>query len=447
MALLISLAPALPAAETAGEPDPSDEARPRYGAAAVEAFGSNVVVHLFDRFVLRADYAQASWSSASRNLRSAWVFDHDIFATNEIAHPYHGYLYFAAGRSNGLGFWSSSALTVLGSATWELFGEKDPPSMNDIVATTMGGMALGEIFHRVYRSARLGGSPLRLVVSPMDFLTDCVYGERDAEFEEPASMALSLRGGACFPFLDLDETRGIEAGPAWPMAQVAESLSYGDPFGEGGAPFSHFEQRLRLGASPSSYEIAFFSNGSLCSLPIADGPRGKLAVGADLHFDFVFSSIVELSANSVGLSLAGARRFDGGLALSCEAHLNAVAMGTNDDVFLRELKEDADELTRSYDFGFGEGAKICFLAFQPVLGALSLEWVAYDLRPFPSSLEEGSDFDRALVCALELAYERGLGRHLALGASYLRYDKLAFYDRRADVRETLQSVSLYMKIL
>ena len=158
--LAILLAAALGHAEADQNPFPASENESRYAAAAAEIFGSNIIINAFDRFVIGADYARTDFSSIERNLSSPWEFDHDGFSVNEIAHPYHGSLYFAAGRSNGLGFWGSALGTALGSATWELFGETEAPSINDIVSTTMGGAVLGEMFHRLYEKADRGGSML-----------------------------------------------------------------------------------------------------------------------------------------------------------------------------------------------------------------------------------------------------------------------------------------------
>jgi len=41
---------------------------------------------------------------------------------NQFGHPYQGGNYFSAGRANGLSFWESVPLTVLGSVTWEWLG-------------------------------------------------------------------------------------------------------------------------------------------------------------------------------------------------------------------------------------------------------------------------------------------------------------------------------------
>ena len=57
------------------------------------------------------------------NMEHGWVWDLDDFVVNQIGHPYQGNNYFNAGRSNGLSFYESAAVTAFGSGTWEYFGE------------------------------------------------------------------------------------------------------------------------------------------------------------------------------------------------------------------------------------------------------------------------------------------------------------------------------------
>ena len=83
------------------------------------------------------------------NMEQGWVWDLDEFLVNQVGHPYQGSNYFNAGRANGLSFWESAGITAFGSGTWEYFGETNHASVNDLVNTTLGGMALGEMFHRV----------------------------------------------------------------------------------------------------------------------------------------------------------------------------------------------------------------------------------------------------------------------------------------------------------
>jgi hypothetical protein len=83
------------------------------------------------------------------NMEQGWVWDLDDFTVNQIGHPYQGNNYFNAARSNGLSFWESGAITAFGSGTWEYFGETNHASLNDLINTTLGGIALGEMFHRM----------------------------------------------------------------------------------------------------------------------------------------------------------------------------------------------------------------------------------------------------------------------------------------------------------
>ena len=117
--------------------------------ALAEVTGINVGVQLFDRWALKSDFAQTTLNSLKHNFTDGMVWDNDFFITNMFAHPYHGNLYFNAARTNGLTFWESAPFSLLGSAMWEFLGETEPPAINDIIATTCGGIAIGEMTHRL----------------------------------------------------------------------------------------------------------------------------------------------------------------------------------------------------------------------------------------------------------------------------------------------------------
>ena len=124
----------------------------RYWQAAAEVTGINVGVQLFDRWVLKSDFAQTTLRSICHNFETGFVWDNDFFITNLFAHPYHGNLYFNAARTNGLTFWESGLYALGGSLMWEFLGETEPPAINDIIATSCGGMAIGEMAHRLSRT-------------------------------------------------------------------------------------------------------------------------------------------------------------------------------------------------------------------------------------------------------------------------------------------------------
>jgi len=123
--------------------------RKRPWLAAAEATGINVLVHCFDRFVLNEDFAKTTMRTMRQNFRNGMVWDNDMFSTNLFAHPYHGNLYYNSARSNGLSFWESAPYALGGSLMWEFIGEVEPPAINDLIATTAGGICIGEITHRI----------------------------------------------------------------------------------------------------------------------------------------------------------------------------------------------------------------------------------------------------------------------------------------------------------
>lgn len=126
-----------------------NDGRPNFWKATAEAVGINVLVHCFDRFVMNEDFAKVTFKTIGHNIKNGFVWDNDQFSTNLFAHPYHGNLYYNSARSSGLSFWQSAPYALGGSLMWEIAGEREPPAINDLMATTMGGICIGEVTHRI----------------------------------------------------------------------------------------------------------------------------------------------------------------------------------------------------------------------------------------------------------------------------------------------------------
>jgi hypothetical protein len=447
---IASLAYADSSAPTEGTPlpDPSG-GQPRRAVALAEILGNNILVNAFDRSVLPGAWADTDFQTSWANLRGPWVFDQDPFPVNEIGHPIQGSLYFVAGRANGLGFWESAAGTAFGSLTWKLFGEVDDPNINDLITTTLGGTALGEMEHRLYVEAKRQGSEGRFFASPLDAANDALFG--GDEDGARGRVSLSLEAGVVAPYLDPDPSRRLAPGFGDIAGEFGDTIVYGDPFGARSAPFDYFEQRFNAALSPSFYGLSFFSNGTLLSLPIADTGRSELSVAASLHYDYVYSSLIELAANSAGLSLIGELRDPSGGLFKGELHVNALALGANENEYYREYigAQGINQEGRDYDFCFGGEAKVYLSASLPRLGTLSLEGTCYDFRPIPGiavSSSPPAPLDYSIVGILNLAYEHPVAARLSLGAAYTLYFKDALYSDLPSVAESAQSVALYAKL-
>ena len=134
------------------------------------------------------------------NMEQGWVWDLDDFAVNQVGHPYQGNNYFTTGRANGLSFYESAAVTAFGSATWEYYGETNHASLNDFINTTLGGIALGEMFHRtawLVRDTRATGRG-RLwneigatVLDPITGVNRFLRGDASRVTDKPADMVPS----------------------------------------------------------------------------------------------------------------------------------------------------------------------------------------------------------------------------------------------------------------
>ena len=102
----------------------------------------------FTKWVTEGEWSNISFRTWSDNLKFPWQWDNNKFNNNQFAHPYHGSLYYNAGRANGYNFWESVPWAFGGSLMWELFGEVWAPAPNDLANTTLGGISLGEMLFR-----------------------------------------------------------------------------------------------------------------------------------------------------------------------------------------------------------------------------------------------------------------------------------------------------------
>ena len=172
----------------------------RPGHALLQTTAVNVVYGLGNlaRGQVTARVTPATWWA---NMEHSWVWDLDDFVVNQFGHPYQGSNYFNTGRDNGLSFWESSAVTAFGSATWEYFGETNRASLNDLINTTLGGIALGEMFHRAAWLVRrpetpgLGREIAAAAIDPLTGLNRFLSGDASRVTSKPAEMVSSSLGG------------------------------------------------------------------------------------------------------------------------------------------------------------------------------------------------------------------------------------------------------------
>ena len=143
-----TLVPASPTPSVLEQPCPDCNPPKRFWAGAGELMIVQFIPWGFTKWVTEGEWSNISFRTWSDNLKFPWQWDNNKFNNNQFAHPYHGSLYFNAGRANGYNFWESAPWAFGGSLMWELFGEVWAPSPNDLANTTLGGITLGEMLFR-----------------------------------------------------------------------------------------------------------------------------------------------------------------------------------------------------------------------------------------------------------------------------------------------------------
>jgi hypothetical protein len=350
--------------------------------------------------------------------------------------------------ANGLSFLESSLLTASGSLVWELFCETETPSINDLVTTTLGGTALGEMFHRLYVIAAQRDFLFAPLLSPTDAINR-TNSSTGAEDDSHYSLLtdFSLAAGITTAKAQLDQQRGDDDFNSGVSGNLELRLAYGDPFGmRTNVPYKHFEQRFRIDFSPSFYSFVFFSDGFLASWAPFDDDERRMSVGPTLHYDLIYSSSINFQANAIGLSMKDERRLPNGFRLRTKIHANWVVLGASDHIYLSYgdiASSDAGQ--RNYDFGVGASVKLSAALYHRKLGEFAVDHAGYGQYSIPDSVTEIGSEGFSSIGITTAAYERKISSGIYTGLSLITYNKRGRYRNAPDVDDSTTLLSAYIR--
>lgn len=294
--------------------------------AAAETVGLNLGVWAFDRFIINADFAKISIHSIRNNVTNGFVWDNDKFSTNLFAHPYHGNLYFNTARSNGLNFWESVPYAMAGSLMWEICAEVEPPAINDFIATTAGGIALGEITHRisslVFNDSKQGFPRfvrefLGTLICPVRGLNRLINGEmwkvKKSYYRyhayERIPITFSIEGGSRY----LADDNNMFKGENSPFVEM--KVTYGDLFSkENNAPYDFFSARATFGLFSKQPLIGRVNLlGKLWGTPLTGNSNMEIFFGLFQHFNYFDSEEVIKGSGRIPYKISEAASFGPGM--------------------------------------------------------------------------------------------------------------------------------------
>lgn len=317
--------------------------------ATGEVVGLNLGIWAIDRYIQKAEYAYINIHTIRRNFRRGFVWDNDQMGTNMFLHPYHGNLYFNSARSNGYNYWQSGIFALGGSAMWELFMENEYPSLNDIVATPVGGMALGELTYRASDLIlkddatgweRFGREAAAFLVTPTRGLTRIINGDawrhRSTTGRQFGIPNVAIEFSAGLRTLELkDEIFDEGAGGVFQV-----NLEYGDRFEVASTPlpYDYFAFNAELNIQKSQPVLGQLNiTGRLISRELLDKYSTSMSIGMYQHFDYYDSDTISAISKktpyklgvpaSVGAGLMFRDVQRGLFAMDAYLHANGIGLG------------------------------------------------------------------------------------------------------------------------
>jgi hypothetical protein len=416
------------------------------GAAIAETVGLNILVWSFGQYVMDQESGAHSYINLDTmrdNLTYWFEWDPNHFSTNFFAHPYHGGLYYNAGRTNGLDFWASSFCAFGGSFMWEVFMENHRPSINDLAMTTTGGMFMGEMlfrfsnlvwddsatgFNRVWREA------VGLLLNPVGGFNRLIRGDMSTirsthnQIRAPVDFTLFWSGAISSGSSDApDEDEDIEdqeVSPSWELL-----LMYGEAFrkGESRKPFDWFVLQWSARRTDQLY-FSIYAYSLLLGKEFGSKENQNHMVGLFQHYDYIYNETIRLGGTSFCPGFISQFHLSKTATLSILGHLGWLMMGASNNEYVVDDKRD-------YNYGTGITAKLDLSLNLQKYGTLILRWGHYTI--FSLEGADGTDRLNLFQMRLRIPIWKGLG----LGGVYTVYRRNSHYDNFPDVKQRLYQLN------
>lgn len=428
--------------------------------AGTQVFGVNMGVWAFDRYIQKAEFARISGNTIKENFKKGFLWDNDQMGTNMFLHPYHGSIYYNSARSNGLNYWESGAYAAGGSLMWELFMENEYPSTNDVIATPIGGMVLGEVFYRASDMIlddrktgrnRVGREIAAGLVNPGRALTRVING--DAWRKRPTSGRqfgipdISIEISAGLRFLEFKEPvidKGIGAA-------LDINIEYGDRYNDGGEkPYDYFTLKTNFSIQASQPFLSQLNIvGRLWVTDLIDNKNDFLNIGFYQHYDYYDSDTISDVSNRIPYKFCTPASFGVGImhkskrlkkwGFNSYAHLNAIILGG-------ALSDYYKVYNRDYNLASGFSYKLGMaLTYRNFIG-ISANYEAYKMftwkgYPKDATMEEidrrtgnyQGDHSQAMLHAVSLRADLKIRKQMYLTGIFYAYSRDTNYKFYKDV--------------
>ncbi|MDR0399709.1 MAG: DUF3943 domain-containing protein [Treponema sp.] len=391
---------------------------------------------------MKEPWAQVDFAAIRKNFVEPWEWDRDEFFTNQFLHPYEGSVYHVAARTNGFGFYPSTLFAAFGSLSWEMLCETNAPSFNDLICTTIGGAALGEMLHRLYLEIP---NAFAAVVSPVDAFNNMITGRRPRRTYNLYSLKAASGIGYTWAGKSVQEEKdgvfsGLDSRHMF-STDLACTVVYGDPFAQRGlTPYRHFEMAIYGSAGlPAWYNLKLLSDAYLFSFSPVDTEARQASTGLSLHYDFFADRQFNFFSQALDWTYKHKRRFDGGTDMEFKAHLGWTAFSA-DTFYNYDGYSNLRDTSNTY--GTGINVKNIFALQNPVWGIFELKAFMYEVFSLILNKNEDTGSDFYLYLAADYAFPIAKQTLAGIASSSLWHR--SFYDRLPDSQKWAHDIKLYI---
>ena len=374
-----------------------------------------------------------------------WGIDTDAFNINQFAHPYQGSMYHGFARSAGLNYWESLLYTNVGSYLWETGGETTNPSINDQIASGIGGSFFGEA---LFRMASLvlegnGGKPgfwqelSAAIISPPTGINRLAFGNRFKPIfpsHNPATFSRVQLGAS----LKADENdRASASDTLGTEATASFTMAYGLPGKPGYSytrPFDYFHfEFTTLGNTDNPFDDVMI-RGLLLGTDYKAGDSYRGIWGLYGGYDYISPHIFRVSSTS--LSLGTTYQW----WLSRAVALQGSVLGGGGYAAAGNVTQLGE---RDYHYGVAPQGLVGLRLILADRAMFDLTGRAYSLTGMGGDDPGGREFIERLNMGFTV---RIYGRH-AIGLNYIASVRDAQYPDRADSHQSAGTVSIVYTFL
>ncbi len=426
--------------------DSTYKAKKNYLVPVGEIIVLNIGVWSISRYLNPQPWARISMQSIGENFSKMWVWDSDHFETNQFMHPYHGNTYFNFARSSGLNFWESAPYTLGGSLMWELFMETNYPSRNDLITTTLGGIALGEMTYRLSSlviDERKSGSERfwrevgAFIIAPTRGINRLLKGDvsryRPKSIYEIEPVASTISYGPSYFY----ESGAIYKGNG--NFSMRLDLYYGNPYTERSRmPYDFFNLKgiISIGTQPVLSQVSMY--GLIFGKNYKYKANQKMLIGMFQHFDYYSNVYYKIGANSLGGGVIYKYPEISDVNFESSMHAAFIVLGGGSNI--REaFKYEADGTAyRDYNFSVGFVYKFESAISLKDKGQLFLG--LYNYRMYTIDGADGDDNLLILTPRLSI----NITPKTSIGFEYNNYIRSSHYKKYDDFQTKIYELKLFI---